>query len=260
MRTLARRWFVVFVAMSLAACLDLTPSVIEKATDDAAPGTTLECLQCLSAPNVPGPGCGDQLVACQMVPICSRGMECTFRQGCYGLQIDELPICFRACADLVGFRSTDSPETKPALEWYQCSTTHCRDVCLGGDAGQGPDGGSADSSVDAGGSDAEATEASGDASGGACTNPSDQMAEANATFATAPRDCGLMCFGVTNPNCAAQCMQDKGLSGACAKCWGDSINCGIKNCLGQCLDSESMACRQCSAQYCDPAFHACAGM
>ena len=240
MTTLARRWFIALAAVSLAACLDLTPSAIAKVADDAAPGTSMECLQCLSAPSGPGQGCGAELVACQKDPICSRGMECTFRQGCYR-NAEELPICFRACADLVGFRATDSPETKLGLDVYQCATTHCRDVCLtSADAGPRPDGGPADGSLDDGAVDAQTADAGADASGGACTNPADQMAEATATFASAPRDCGFMCFGVADPNCASQCMQGRGLSGACAACWGDSINCGIKNCLGQCLDSEKI--------------------
>jgi len=240
----------------------LAPSVVAEATDDAAPGTSDECLACLSAPSFPAAGCGDELVGCQRVPICGRGIDCTFRQGCYHKPDEEVPICIRSCADLVGFRSTDSPETVPALHWYQCATTHCRDVCLArGDAGPRADGGPVDGSFDAGTVDAEAgADATGDTSTGACTNAADQMAEATAGFATAPRDCGFMCFGMTDPNCATQCMLGKGLSSACAQCWGDTVNCGIKFCIGQCLDSESAACRQCSAQYCDPALHACAGM
>jgi hypothetical protein len=257
MTTLVRRCLLGLVLVSLAACLDLTPSVVAKLTDDANPGTSEECQKCLTAPSASGSGCGEQLVGCKMVPICGLGLECTFSQGCYHKPDLDVPICIRACADLVGFRSTDSPETKPALAWYQCATTHCRDTCLGSDArAPSDDAGALDAHV----GDAEAKDSNDDASGGACTNPADLMAEATVTFSTAPRDCGYMCFGTTDPNCAAQCMQSKGLSAPCAKCWGDTVDCGIKNCLAQCLDSESAVCRQCSAQFCDPALHACAGM
>ncbi len=81
----------------------------------------------------------------------------------------------------------------------------------------------------------------------------------SASFATAPQDCGFMCFTSPDPNCAKNCMQKVGLSSGCAVCWGDAVNCGAKNCLAVCLDSTSPDCRTCSAKFCDPAFHACSG-
>ena len=97
---------------------------------------------------------------------------------------------------------------------------------------------------------------------GACNNPDDLMKlmDQNVDKMNA-QACGMMC--IASPNqamCAGDCMKMKMMiSDGCAKCWGDTIACGIMMCLTECLMSP-MACDMCTAAKCEPAFHTCAGI
>lgn len=243
------------VTLSMAACLDLSPSVVVKAVDDAAPGTSEECYKCLTGPSGPTAGCAEQLADCEKLPLCQRGVDCTFHRGCYDIDVpEEAAICIRYCADLVGFMTVDSPETKSALLWHNCAITKCQSECRGSDAGP-PDAG-ADVSVSDGG---VVEDAPSDVRGTACQNPDDQAVQMGAAFGSAARDCGFMCFGSTDPTCTAACMRSKGLSEACSACWGETIKCGTKYCIAECLEQTSPGCLACNAMYCDPAFRTCSG-
>jgi hypothetical protein len=253
MTSFARRLLGVLLTLSATACLDLKASVVEKVVDDGGPGTTDQCLKCLNSPFASGTGCAEQLAGCNALSLCARGVECTFEEGCYNRNAEELPVCIRTCADRVGFRTIDAPETMAALLWYECATNRCRSEC-----GQGIDAGPDGSTPDADAPDGATGDATSDG-GGACTNPADQTRQAEPDFAGAVRACGFSCFGMSE-TCNAQCVEAKGITSACATCWGDSVNCGTKNCIGQCLNATSPDCLACTAQFCDPAFHACAGM
>jgi hypothetical protein len=237
--------------MLLSACLDLTPTIVPEEVSEAGRKTSEECLACLNAPSAPGPGCGESLAACQAFPACGRGVECQVREGCFSGTTEEFPICSRRCAELAGVRSTDDPSTKPGLEFYECTLEKCGTKCFTdhADGGPGPDGGTAETGP---------ADGAADSSGSACTNAADQAVLESPAFSSAPSGCGLMCFG-SDADCNARCMEEKGLSGACARCWGDTINCGEQNCLVPCLSPDSPECRACTAEHCDPAFHACSG-
>jgi hypothetical protein len=243
------------IAASFVACLDLTPTVVATTEDEAGTGTSQVCMDCLTGPSS-STGCADELAACEKDTLCGRGVECTFREGCYSASDDVQPICTRHCADLAGFLSQGDPSTLLALAWYRCALDKCRKTCVGGDDG----GTTSDASVaDTGARDGGGADAEGGTLVGACTDPTDMAVAADPAFASAPRDCGFMCFGNPDMTCSATCMQGKGLTQPCASCWGDTINCGAMYCLTVCFDATSQACLDCTAQHCDPAFHACSG-
>jgi hypothetical protein len=238
-------------AVTGVACLDLTPTVV--AESDASlqgSGETQSCMACLLAPSSSGVGCSDEWVACQANAICKKGLDCTIRDACYSQSDDLFPVCTLNCANLAGFQSQGDLTTMLALAWYHCAIDRCRATCKGGLEGGPP----ADAGVDASGDGA-----SGQDAGPACTNAADEAVTMSPAFATAPRDCGFNCFSMPDSSCAKDCIQKTGLSSACATCWGDTINCGAKNCLAQCIDSTNPACDACTMQYCAPAFHACSG-
>jgi hypothetical protein len=244
------------LVISATACLDLSPSVVAQSEAGVeGSGTSQACMACFLAPSGSGGGCADEWVACHADAICGTGLDCSIRDDCYSQSDDLLPVCTLNCANKAGFMSQDDLTTKLALAWYHCAIDKCHKKCQGDLEGGAP---VVDAGGDVGGGDAPPDAPGGDG-GGACLNAADEAATMSASFANAPRDCGIMCFTSADPNCARDCMQKTGLSRDCAVCWGDTVNCGAKNCLAQCLDPTNPECRPCSAKFCDPAFHACSG-
>ena len=214
------------------------------------------CLKCLTTPDVPGPGCADEVAACRVAQTCSRGYDCQFQRGCVGGTIKTFTACLPGCTLAAGFTSPDDPGRIAGLRIYECLTRGaCSNLCFtdaNSDAGAPPSDASTEGSTDGA-----------DAAPPACTNPSDQAiaGDTNAT-STAASDCGLMCFGNADADCNTNCMMMKtGFSKPCAQCWSDSINCAAMNCIVPCLRGrEDPECKTCSDQFCTPAFHACSGL
>jgi hypothetical protein len=229
----------------VAGCLKLTPTVIV-APDGATTGAASEaCIACINAPDSPGYGCGEELATCSQNPSCERGYRCAVQDGCYAGAVSGLAACARQCAEVGGILGAQDPSTLSALALYQCILGKCHDRCFdaAGDAAAPPD----------------VPPPVGDA-GGACTSAADQAAAAAPTFASVARDCGLMCVGKGDATCAARCVEGRGISPPCARCWADAITCGAASCLLECIDPANPACSACAARNCDPAFHACAGL
>jgi hypothetical protein len=257
MRQLYHRWVLALLGgAAFAACLDVTPVTVPDAPP-AGRRTSQACFDCINAPDDPGPGCGVEVAGCNQYTNCYVGLQCVFQQGCFNGTEAELAICSTHCAEVGQLMSADDPATAPALAFYQCALTKCGALCrTGADGGIEEDGGVTGDggAVDGGPRDGGAS----DARANACVNPMDEATMNGAAFATAPQDCGFKCLGKPSP-CSADCMQMKGLTSDCAKCWGDTLECGTTFCLVECLTPNTKECRDCTAVHCDPAFHACSG-
>jgi hypothetical protein len=245
-----------WLAAASAGCLDPEPVSIErKELVTASP----ECLKCLVTPDVPGPGCADEVTACKAAQTCSRGYDCTFQRGCVGGSVKTFVACLPGCTILAGFKSQDDPGRIAGLRIYECLTRGgCSSVCFTdsiADAGPTPD--ASDASIDGrdAGTDAGPMNA--------CLNPADQTALSDMKAVTdAAQACGTACFPDPNPTCNRDCMVMRaGLTPDCATCYGESIKCAAENCLLQCISgNEKPECRACSEQFCTPAFRACSGL
>jgi hypothetical protein len=253
-----KRYMAVATALGLffpawAGCLDPEPVHVER-TDLVT--ASAACLKCLITPDVPGPGCADEVAACRAAQTCSRGYDCTFQRGCVGGSVKTFTNCLPACTVAAGFASQDDPGRIAGLRIYECLTRGgCASVCFTDaqtDAGtvDAADGSVSDAGADAGPVDA-------------CLNPADQTVLSDSTkVSKSAQDCGFGCFANEDPNCDADCMQmNLGLSRGCATCWGDSIRCAAQNCLVPCLASSTdPACIACNEQFCTPQFRHCSGL
>jgi hypothetical protein len=122
----------------------------------------------------------------------------------------------------------------------------------GSSSGDGGDSGSDEGSPDAqGGGDAAAT--------GACTDSQDESVEKQSTFPTSVADCALS--NLEQEPATLDCIQNLGLTSACAGCYDAFAKCTYANCLSPCESGPgSSTCLQCEATYCVPAGGACAGI
>jgi hypothetical protein len=237
-------------------CIDPEPIVVDR-TDQVM--ASAECLKCVSTPDVPGPGCADEVAACRAAETCSRGYDCTFQRGCVGGTVKTFVACLPACTILAGFKSQDDPGREAGLRIYECLTRGgCSSVCFT-DATN-------DAGVTSDASDASTT----DQEAGGETGPVDQCLDAAdqsvlsdmQAVTDAAQACGTACFPDPNPNCNTDCMVMRtGLTLGCAACYNDSIRCAAANCLLQCINgNDAPDCRACSEAHCTPAFRACSGL
>ncbi len=252
--------FLAAVLGSFAHCVDPEPVVVSspgRATPSA------ECLKCMATPDLPGPGCGDEIAKCFSAVTCHRSYDCSIEKGCIGGEVQQLVACLPACTIAAGFMSLDDPGRDYGLRVYECITRGaCSSKCFtdvgdGGvlfsDAGTPPG-----DAVDAPTSDATDDVPIGDA----CLNPSDEAITSDMdNVSTQAQTCGLQCFAQADMDCAAKCMvKQLGLSDACAACWGGSIVCVSQNCLVECLrGKQDPSCLSCTDQHCNADFHACSG-
>jgi hypothetical protein len=97
---------------------------------------------------------------------------------------------------------------------------------------------------------------------GVCQNDMDCPFVADGTARLTAGDCGKGC--INKPaNCARDCitmMLD--MTGECAGCYADAVNCLIQNCVGECFaDPESDGCKKCQVDsLCRAAFDTCSGL
>ena len=97
--------------------------------------------------------------------------------------------------------------------------------------------------------------------GGACANAADEAVAATFDLQAEATTCTLGCLSAPDlPQCVADCVAtETGLSGECALCYGESSECGIANCAGECaIDQSAPACVACLDANCIPAFAHCA--
>ena len=98
--------------------------------------------------------------------------------------------------------------------------------------------------------------------GGECANSADAEVMKFTDIVGLSHVCGFDCVGQV-PTCAQTCIEGKtGLSGGCAGCHADLINCSIQKCATGCAtDPKSAGCESCQAEAgCAAAFAQCSGL
>ncbi len=101
-------------------------------------------------------------------------------------------------------------------------------------------------------------------SAGACDNAADLAAfETAGAIDGHVSACVSQCLtsGQLNPACYSSCVQGRtGLSTGCSGCFGQVMDCTVKNCALQCISPTSASCTTCRDEKCTPAFTACSGV
>jgi hypothetical protein len=132
----------------LAACLDMSannyvvpveeaapPPVVDAGEDAPDVDTRPPCVQCLEAPDQPGPGCGTALAECRGDPKCSATYDCVLAKSCLtkGDQ-KKIILCGLPCAQEAGIIAQDDPSAVLILDIVACIQASCASPCKIGDA------------------------------------------------------------------------------------------------------------------------------
>lgn len=122
----------------LQGCVDLTPVTVPDAAtpQDAEMEKDLDrhalCRLCIAAPNLPGPGCGNQLDACQATDRCREIYDCVYASGCFaGANRNEVISCGIPCASEAGALNPDDPAIVAVLAITDCAYGPCLSICTG---------------------------------------------------------------------------------------------------------------------------------
>jgi hypothetical protein len=115
-------------------CTDTTPidvppkegGVIDAGGDARA---RPECHACISAPDDPGPGCGDELAACFGTMYCGEIYECAYALGCVfeATYEDSLLCAIRPCGKI---NNAYLDSLTAATKLTECFHKACADVCV----------------------------------------------------------------------------------------------------------------------------------
>jgi hypothetical protein len=124
-------------------CLDLPPHVMpavdagraeEDATappPDAGPSA---CVECIKAPEDPGPGCGTAWEACKDEPRCVGLVECTDAAGCFRISdLSQFLPCVDPCVKKFMLAGTTDPVYPLVTPIVFCTTGAgaCVPICSG---------------------------------------------------------------------------------------------------------------------------------
>ena len=139
-----------------AACLDLsrhappdTPSDVDAAIADTGADVALDvdaaaidadlrpaCQRCVESPDLPGPGCGDELARCLAEATCRAVYACVVARACLTKDSQKkMLICGIPCASEAGVTSPSDPAAVLALQVIECAQSNCIGACRLGDAG-----------------------------------------------------------------------------------------------------------------------------
>lgn len=130
-----------FVAVCIG-CVDVTPIVLDDQSDaqkpdveGGAPETDSDaassCISCIEAPNVPGPGCRDQVTACKVDIKCGFTYFCAKENGCFDKpnRTEEIS-CALPCAEKYGISDrADDPSFVLAFAIDECASKYCMAAC-----------------------------------------------------------------------------------------------------------------------------------
>lgn len=219
-----------------ASCLDVAPIVV--ASSSNASSQSRACAACYAAPDVPGPGCSDELTACYADEKCNEAFLCSVHRGCFQGATEELIKCGTECATEAGFTSLDDKAYALANTFYTCLLGPCKDACFGAAQDAGP---VTDASQEQPSPSDATPDATADASsqnclapgvlnelgfGGFCTKTSECPTTAGLRFCTADFDAGTFCTGLcsTDLDCGtgAYCAHQGPLSGCVPRVCGTS--------------------------------------
>ena len=144
--------FILGALVSLAvACLDMSPVIVETpptmrpdiyiplpdvdipdGADAAAFDVDLRppCQRCLESPDQPGPGCAQEIAACEANPQCAQVYACVIYSGClYLASRSALANCAIPCLQEAGVTSQTTPAGMAAYNLTICGFTTCTRVC-----------------------------------------------------------------------------------------------------------------------------------
>lgn len=118
-----------FASVVVASCLDVSP--IEVAAQTNSTTRSRECAACYVTPDVPGPGCGNEVTACYAEPKCKKAFQCSVERGCFQGARERLITCGQECASQAGFTSLADNAYLLASSVYTCLLGPCKDACFG---------------------------------------------------------------------------------------------------------------------------------
>jgi len=96
----------------------------------------------------------------------------------------------------------------------------------------------------------------------ACDNDADIATLEEGDIYGTVQGCAFQCIADPEGPCARDCIVgETGLSGDCAQCFGDTVQCALSRCMNECMvDPQGQACVDCRAENCDEAFEECSGL
>jgi hypothetical protein len=101
------------------------PPAPTDAKSDVVVVDTTTCLACVDAPDMPGPGCGNESAACQADDQCSSLFACVLASGCIGGPPSTFITCALPCANEAG----GIPASAAAL--FEClANGACAKACV----------------------------------------------------------------------------------------------------------------------------------
>jgi hypothetical protein len=129
------------VALALAplACVDPTPIIVpppeagSPAADASVDGgfDLAACTACLMAPDMPGPGCADEVNACQAKTTCADAIDCLTETNCYGRTSASFIQCAIPCADEAGLSIGGGASYTAAIGLFGCIANGvCAPKCI----------------------------------------------------------------------------------------------------------------------------------
>ena len=111
-----------------SGCLDFSPIVVASAPDSGTTGDL--CAACYRAANQPGPGCANEVAACNAIDRCKQAFECSEVKGCYRGSKENLVSCGTPCAAEAGVVTVDDPAIVAGTRFYACILGPCRQACF----------------------------------------------------------------------------------------------------------------------------------
>jgi hypothetical protein len=140
MRTARGAWpdftvALVVVLFLMADCVDIDPVTVQPPVVDASPPppdgeAPTACGMCLTAPNSPGPGCGDEIGACLGDERCTRILQCTEPLRCYEKPTQaETQDCGLSCFRMEVGNTLPTDLVTMLLAIAACAQNTCGPIC-----------------------------------------------------------------------------------------------------------------------------------
>jgi hypothetical protein len=123
-------------ALAVGACDDPTPLVVDSGPSPVADATAesgfdlAACEACLMAPDKPGPGCQNEIVACEANAQCASLQACSKAMHCLGQTATGYLNCDLPCTGDGGLAIGSGPGYTAAAGVFMCVTGACSHACL----------------------------------------------------------------------------------------------------------------------------------
>ncbi|HEX7671832.1 MAG TPA: hypothetical protein VF395_19695 [Polyangiaceae bacterium] len=125
------------IALVVTACTGIDPVIVkpksspQPAADGGGDVAALPplCTPCLQAPDLPGPGCADEVKACDDDPKCKAQQACYAEQCGWARAPSDVFACGSQCFAGLGVATAD-PASLLSYRIYLCSTGACKPICF----------------------------------------------------------------------------------------------------------------------------------